>query len=89
MATGKADLPICIERPPEERDAFLARACQDNPALRNDVESLIVSHDQAGDSIEAMAAEAAAPDQHYRDSLFLASIYFGRLQSEPNEPGDP
>src|SRR6059036_1213827 len=48
-----------IERPPDERDAFLARACQDNPALRSQVESLIASHDQAGDSIEAMAAEAA------------------------------
>ena len=48
-----------IERPPDERDAFLARACQDNPALRSEVESLISSHDQAGDSIEAMAAEAA------------------------------
>src|SRR6184192_3060035 len=48
-----------IERPPDERDAFLARACQDNHALRSQVESLIASHDQAGDSIEAMAAEAA------------------------------
>jgi len=48
-----------IERPPDERDAFLARACQDNPALRSDVESLIASHDEAGGSIEAMAAEAA------------------------------
>ncbi|MCA1605544.1 MAG: protein kinase, partial [Acidobacteria bacterium] len=48
-----------IERPPDDRDAFLARACQDNPALRSEVESLISSHDQAGDSIEVMAAEAA------------------------------
>src|SRR5207247_6161531 len=48
-----------IERPPDERDAFLARACQDNHALRSEVESLIASYDQADDSIEAMAAEAA------------------------------
>src|SRR5438876_10589268 len=48
-----------IERPPDERDAFLAQACADDPALRSQVESLIASHDQAGDSIEAMAAEAA------------------------------
>jgi len=48
-----------IERPPDERDAFLARACQDNHALRSEVESLISSHDQAGDSIEAIAVEAA------------------------------
>src|SRR5881396_206479 len=47
-----------LERNPAERSAFLSRACQDNHALRSQVESLIASHDQAGDSIEAMAAEA-------------------------------
>src|SRR5919106_1259232 len=48
-----------LERNPAERSAFLSRACADDPALRSEVESLIASHDQAGDSIEAMAAEAA------------------------------
>src|SRR5262249_44860734 len=48
-----------IERPPDERDAFLARACGHDPKLRSEVESLISSHNQAGDSIEALAAEAA------------------------------
>jgi serine/threonine protein kinase/tetratricopeptide (TPR) repeat protein len=48
-----------LERNPAERSAFLSQACADDPALRNQVESLIASHDQAGDSIEAMAAEAA------------------------------
>jgi serine/threonine protein kinase len=48
-----------IERPPDERAAFLARACAGDPKLRSEVESLISSHDQAGDSIEAMAADAA------------------------------
>lgn len=47
-----------IERPPDERDAFLARARQDNPALRSEIESLIASHDQAGESIEAMTKSA-------------------------------
>lgn len=42
-----------------ERSAFLSQACAGDPALRSEVESLICSHDQAGDSIEAMAAEAA------------------------------
>jgi len=55
----KQNFQSAIERPPDERDPFLARACQDNPTLRSEVESLIASHDQAGDSIEAMAAEAA------------------------------
>src|SRR5881227_1739885 len=48
-----------LERNPAERSAFLSEACADDPALRSQVESLISSHDQAGDSIEAMAAEAA------------------------------
>src|SRR5438094_3568966 len=48
-----------LERNPAERSAFLNQACVDDPALRSQVESLIASHDQAGDSIEAMAAEAA------------------------------
>src|SRR5437867_164306 len=48
-----------IERPPSERDGFISEACADDRELRSEVESLISSHDQAGDSIEAMAAEAA------------------------------
>ena len=48
-----------LERNPAERSAFLSQACADDPALRSEVESLISSHDQAGDSIEAMAVEAA------------------------------
>src|SRR5438128_12010100 len=49
-----------LERNPAERSAFLNQACADDPALRSEVESLISSHDQAGDSIEAMAVEGAA-----------------------------
>src|SRR5213593_3204202 len=48
-----------LERNPAERSAFLSQACADDPLLRSQVESLIASHKQAGDSIEAMAAEAA------------------------------
>src|SRR5213083_2436331 len=48
-----------IERPLSERDGFISEACADDRELRSEVESLISSHDQAGDSIEAMAAEAA------------------------------
>jgi Tol biopolymer transport system component/serine/threonine protein kinase len=48
-----------LERNPAERSAFLRQACAGDPALRNEVESLISSHDQAGSSIEAMAMEAA------------------------------
>src|SRR5213594_2501009 len=48
-----------LERDAAERSAFLYQACADDRELRSEVESLISSHDQAGDSIEAMAAEAA------------------------------
>lgn len=48
-----------LERKPGERSAFLNEACAGDPTLRSEVESLIASHDQAGDSIEGMAAEAA------------------------------
>ncbi|MBA2526308.1 MAG: serine/threonine protein kinase [Pyrinomonadaceae bacterium] len=59
MASIKTDFQSALERNPAERPAFLSQACADDPALRSEVESLISSHDQAGDSIEAMAAEAA------------------------------
>jgi eukaryotic-like serine/threonine-protein kinase len=42
-----------LEYPPGERAAFLDEACASDPTLRSEVESLISSHDQAGDSIEA------------------------------------
>jgi non-specific serine/threonine protein kinase len=48
-----------LERNPAERSSFLSQACAGDAALRSEVESLISSHDQAGNSIEAMAAEAA------------------------------
>jgi serine/threonine-protein kinase len=47
-----------LERNPAERSAFLSHACAGDEALRSEVESLISSHGQAGDSMEAMAAEA-------------------------------
>ncbi len=60
-----------LERNPAERSAFLNQACADDPALRSEVESLISSHNQAGDSIEAMAAEAATEmlDDDQADSI--------------------
>jgi serine/threonine protein kinase/tetratricopeptide (TPR) repeat protein len=42
-----------IERPTEERRAFLDEACGGDVHLRSEVESLIASHRQAGDFIES------------------------------------
>src|SRR5437879_5826544 len=43
-----------------ERAAFLAQACVGDERLRQEVESLLASHDQAASFIEVPAADAAA-----------------------------
>src|SRR5437899_5513683 len=67
-----------LERNPAERAAFLNQACADDPALRSEVESLIASHDQAGASIEAMAAEAAT--EMLADDRAIVGKQIGRYQ---------
>src|SRR5215204_5686390 len=69
-----------LERNPAERPAFLSRACADDPALRGEVESLIASHEQAGDSIEAMAAEAATEMLGDDRAGPIAGEHIGRYQ---------
>jgi hypothetical protein len=49
-----------IERPPSERDAFISQACADDPDLHSQVQSLISSHDEAGDSFQSVAVNLAA-----------------------------
>ncbi len=49
-----------LEVDAEERAAFLERACAGDAALRREVESLIVSHEQAPDFIKAPALAVAA-----------------------------
>lgn len=52
-----------LERPVEERGAFIAEACADNQALRQEVESLLSNHEeteQAEDDAESAAAEFAS-----------------------------
>jgi len=49
------------EQPPAERDAFLARACADDPALRREVESLLAQPRGALDApVGALVADLAA-----------------------------
>ena len=45
---------------PEERSSFVSRACSGDDELRNEVESLIASHEQSGGFIDKPAFEAAA-----------------------------
>ena len=49
-----------LERDGGERTAFLAQACPDDQGLRDEVESLLASHDQAASFIETPAGDAAA-----------------------------
>jgi serine/threonine-protein kinase len=67
-----------LDRNPAERSAFLSQACAGDPALRSEVESLISSHDQAGDSIEAMAVEAAT--EMLADNRAIVGTQIGHYQ---------
>jgi len=49
-----------LELKPEERSAFLAEACRDNSALREEVESLLAYQDKSGTFIDRPAVELAA-----------------------------
>src|SRR5438270_720619 len=47
-----------LERPASARQAYLREACAGDEELRAEVESLLVSHDEAGDFIESSAIDS-------------------------------
>jgi eukaryotic-like serine/threonine-protein kinase len=49
-----------LEHEPDQRSAFLSSVCNDDDALRKEVESLIASHEKDGSFISLPAYEAAA-----------------------------
>jgi predicted ATPase len=49
-----------LEWPPEQRSAFVARACGGNESLRLEVESLLAANDAAGDFIQTSALSVTA-----------------------------
>ena len=53
-------LQSALEHDPDERSAFLASECAGDEGLRREVESLIASHEQAGEFIESPAFEVMA-----------------------------
>ena len=53
-------LQSVLDRAPEERDAFLRRACAGDKALEREVRSLLSSQQQAGSFLESPAIEVAA-----------------------------
>src|SRR5438552_5780959 len=56
----KTLLQSALEREPGERSAFLSAACAGDESLRKEVESFIISHEQAGGFIEEPAFEVMA-----------------------------
>src|SRR5437773_11217276 len=69
-----------LERNPAERSAFLSQACAGDAALRSEVESLIASHDQAGDSIEAIAVEVATELLFANETGSIVGKHIGHYQ---------
>src|SRR5271169_3537600 len=53
-------LQSVLERPPEERDAFLRHACAGDETLEREVRSLLRARQEAGSFLENPAIEAAA-----------------------------
>src|SRR5579859_349611 len=49
-----------LERPPQDRDAFLRQACAGDEALEREVRSLLAAQEQAGSFLENLAIEVAA-----------------------------
>ena len=49
-AQVKEVLYAALELAPDQRSAYLDRICVDEPALRQEVESLILSHSQLDDN---------------------------------------
>jgi eukaryotic-like serine/threonine-protein kinase len=61
-------LQAVLERPPEERDAFLQQASAGDPALEREVRSLLTSQEQAGSFLESPAIEVAFHPRSRADS---------------------
>src|SRR5882757_4164298 len=53
-------LHLVLDRPPEDRDAFLRQACGGDEALEREVRSLLTAQEQAGNFLQNLAIEVAA-----------------------------
>src|SRR5437870_2270126 len=51
---------LALDKAPDKRALFLAEACAGDEVLRNDIEELISSHEQADEFIESPASDLAA-----------------------------
>ena len=60
-----------LDLPPEQRSAFLDRACQNAPELRRKVEALLVENDRAG---SFLAEPALPPESEGQPSAITATL---------------
>jgi hypothetical protein len=58
----KQILQSALDRPPEERSAFVRDACDDDRNLHAEVESLLVAHDAAGQFATPTSASGDSSD---------------------------
>ena len=65
-----------LERPPDERNAFIEQSCGGDAALRRQVETLLKYHDEAGEFISTPAV-AAAPELVRDDPDALIGQHLG------------
>jgi non-specific serine/threonine protein kinase/serine/threonine-protein kinase len=73
----KALFQAAMEIEPERRIGFLSAACNGDEELRQEVESLIHSHDDAGDFIEKPAVEPITPTRLDNESSPLSGKRIG------------
>src|SRR5579863_2945068 len=77
-------LQSVLERPPEEREAFLHQACAADEALEREVRSLLAAQQQAESFLESPAMEVAARDlasQRSKDAEDRSDLLVGRTVS--------
>jgi len=73
----KALLQSALQRDPQERAAFISKACGGDESLRHEVESLIISHGEAGSFIEEPAFNVNAEMFADEQTESLAGRSFG------------
>lgn len=78
-----------LEMTAETRAAFLQQACAGDTELRSEVDSLLSSHDQAGDFLDAPALEVAAREiaEAGRTTIINATLPHYRIISSLGQGG--
>src|ERR1017187_5801125 len=77
-------LQSALDRPPEERDAFLRSACAGDETLEREVRSLLASDERAGGFLENAAMEVAARAMGFLENaaMEVAARAMARGQSQ-------